>query len=130
MLIDNSVELARRRLGVLHTPKISSRAQRIVMLLRGTRPHENERHGEYPGPDSPAPGARPSCLWCPMPENESGPTSARLATTVEPDPVAPAHAGSTQSKLLHAPRSLPRRRRPQPEDPDGLLHAHCAGLDV
>src|SRR5947209_11964998 len=61
------------------------------------------------------------------------PTSASLdpLAAIEPDPVAPARAGSTQSKLLHAPRSARAVADPDTgETPMEILLPRCAGLDV
>lgn len=86
---------------------IAPRAERMIMPLWGTQPHENGLDWHYPSQDR-ATGRRPSCLWCVEPENESGPTSTRPMSN------------PTLSPPLH-------RRGEHEEETAPLLRGHPAG---
>src|SRR4051812_12468210 len=68
--------------------------------------------------------------WCLQPATESGPISARLDPCRTRSCRPRRSMGSTQSKLLHAPRSPQAAILHHRSPPMNLVHLRCAGLDV
>jgi transposase len=78
-----------------------------------------------------APGEGRSLVGASSPQTNLVPDLGSARLNVEPDPVAPAPAGSTQSKLLQAPRSARADGDPQPGGPAIEILPPCwAGWDV